>query len=103
MPEIPGSGSGDRLPEHAFEVPDLPLKLTKTPRILCGLRLPSLHPNEPEFIGAVTGNEMGGRGFSPARRLRPAYVDRVRTTGVEVAATGRRGRVRHFSFKHDVP
>ena len=34
MPEVPGLGPGDRLPEHAFEVPDLPLKLTKTPRIL---------------------------------------------------------------------
>ncbi len=29
-----GLGPGDRLPEHAFEVPDLPLKLAKTPRIL---------------------------------------------------------------------
>jgi mono/diheme cytochrome c family protein len=63
----------------------------------------SLHPDEPELVGAVTGNEMGRRGLSPARRLCPAHVDRVRTTGVEVAATGWRGRVRHVSLKDDVP
>ncbi len=43
------------------------------------------------------------KSYTPKHLAENILTSKAASTGVEVAATGRRGRVRHFSFKYDVP
>src|SRR5258705_6833444 len=61
----------------------------------------SLSPRQRELAGPVTAHEMARRDFLERGRLGPAHLNRIRTARMEIAARGRRRRVRDLALEHD--